>query len=453
MTLANRLASVGRIPEQTATSPSEAGSRAGRTDPVAAVKRSVRRALFESLGPRLYDPHMTQTELEARVRQTLQTVMDSEDTPLSGQDRARIIQEVADDILGYGPLEPLLNDPDITEVMVNGPQRIFVELSGKIKRVDAEFTDEAHLRRTIDKIVAAVGRRVDEASPMVDARLRDGSRVNAVIPPIALDGSSLTIRKFATDPLTADDLVTFGTFTPALRRFLEACVRGRLNILISGGTGSGKTTTLNVLSDFIPGDERIVTIEDAAELQLRQVHVLRLESRPPNIEGKGEITIRDLVRNALRMRPDRIVVGEVRDAAALDMLQAMNTGHDGSLTTAHSNGPRDSLSRLETMVLMAGVDLPVRAIREHIASAIDLVVHQSRLKDGSRRITHVTEVVGMEGDIITLQGIFLMDYAAGYDQQGRFLGKLRPTGLRPRLIERLADHGVQVDPSIFEQVG
>jgi len=454
MSLANRLASVGRIPEQSPGPASEtATARAGRTDPVAEVKRSVRRALFESLGPRLYDPHMTQTELEARVRQTLQTVMGSEDTPLSGQDRARISQEVADDILGYGPLEPLLNDPDVTEVMVNGPERIFVELGGKIKRVDAVFTDEAHLRRTIDKIVAAVGRRVDESSPMVDARLRDGSRVNVVIPPIALDGSALTIRKFAADPFTADDMVTFGTFTPILRRFLDACVRGRLNILISGGTGSGKTTTLNVLSSSIPEDERIVTIEDAAELQLHQAHVLRLESRPSNIEGKGQVTIRDLVRNSLRMRPDRIVVGEVRDGAALDMLQAMNTGHDGSLATAHSNGPRDSLSRLETMVLMAGVDLPVRAIREQIASAIDLVVHQSRLKDGSRRITHVTEVVGMEGDIITLQGIFLMDYATGYDQQGRFLGMLRPTGLRPRVLDRLADRGVHVDPSTFEQVG
>jgi pilus assembly protein CpaF len=445
---------VGRIPEQPPRPDSDSGTaRPGRTDPVAEVKRSVRRALFESLGPRLYDPHVTQAELESKVRQTLQTVMGSEDTPLSGQDRARITQEVADDILGYGPLEPLLNDPDVTEVMVNGPGRIFVELGGKIKRVDAVFTDEAHLRRTIDKIVAAVGRRVDESSPMVDARLRDGSRVNVVIPPIALDGSTLTIRKFAADPFTADDLVSFGTFTPTLRRFLDACVRGRLNILISGGTGSGKTTTLNVLSSSIPEDERIVTIEDAAELQLRQAHVLRLESRPPNIEGKGQVTIRDLVRNSLRMRPDRIVVGEVRDGAALDMLQAMNTGHDGSLATAHSNGPRDSLSRLETMVLMAGVDLPVRAIREQIASAIDLVVHQSRLKDGSRRITHVTEVVGMEGDIITLQGIFLMDYATGYDQQGRFLGTLRPTGLRPRVLDRLADRGVHVDPSTFEQVG
>jgi pilus assembly protein CpaF len=409
----------------------------------------VRDALVVSLGPKLYDPHMTQIDLEARVRQTLQAVMEREETPLSGPDRARVTQEVADDILGFGPLEPLLNDPEVTEVMVNGCEHVFVERSGKLTRVDTRFNDEAHLRRTIDKIVTAVGRRVDESSPMVDARLRDGSRVNAVVPPIAVDGSSLTIRKFAADPYTADDLVAFGTFTPVMRDFLDACVRGHLNILISGGTGSGKTTTLNVLSSSIPDGERIVTIEDAAELQLHQEHVLRLECRPSNIEGKGQISIRDLVRNSLRMRPDRIVVGEVRDGAALDMLQAMNTGHDGSLATAHSNGPRDSLSRLETMVLMAGVDLPVRAIREQVASAIDLVVHQSRIKDGSRRITHVTEVVGMEGEIITLQDIFLMDYSAGFDARGKFQGVLRPTGLRPRVLDRLADRGVRVDPATF----
>ena len=460
MTLAHRLGGGGGSP---ATAPAPAATSAAgrhvrsdrarteavRVDHVADVKRSVRQALVASLGPKLYDPHMTQTELESRVRQTLQAVMEREETPLSGPDRARVAQEVADDILGFGPLEPLLNDPDVTEVMVNGPKQIFVERGGKLTQVDAAFNDEAHLRRTIDKIVTAVGRRVDESSPMVDARLRDGSRVNAVVPPIAIDGSSLTIRKFAADPYTADDLVTFGTFTPVLRDFLDACVRGRLNILISGGTGSGKTTTLNVLSSSIPDGERIVTIEDAAELQLRQEHVLRLECRPANIEGKGQITVRDLVRNSLRMRPDRIVVGEVRDGAALDMLQAMNTGHDGSLATAHSNGPRDSLSRLETMVLMAGVDLPVRAIREQVASAIDLVVHQSRIKDGSRRITHVTEVVGMEGEIITLQDIFLMDYGPGFDQRGRFQGVLRATGLRPRVLEKLADRGVRVDPATF----
>jgi pilus assembly protein CpaF len=459
MTLARRLAGAGGPP---ASTPAPATTGTGRparsapprpepvrTDRVADVKRRVRDALVASLGPKLYDPHMTQIDLEARVRQTLQAVMEREETPLSGPDRARVTQEVADDILGFGPLEPLLNDPDVTEVMVNGCEHVFVERAGKLTRVDTRFNDEAHLRRTIDKIVTAVGRRVDESSPMVDARLRDGSRVNVVVPPIAVDGSSLTIRKFAADPYTADDLVAFGTFTPVMRDFLDACVRGRLNILISGGTGSGKTTTLNVLSSSIPDGERIVTIEDAAELQLHQEHVLRLECRPANIEGKGHISIRDLVRNSLRMRPDRIVVGEVRDGAALDMLQAMNTGHDGSLATAHSNGPRDSLSRLETMVLMAGVDLPVRAIREQVASAIDLVVHQSRIKDGSRRITHVTEVVGMEGEIITLQDIFLMDYSAGFDARGRFQGVLRPTGLRPRVLDRLADRGVRVDPATF----
>ena len=413
------------------------------------VKRSVHQALIDTVGPRLYDPHMTQQALEQLVRQTLQTAVVREETPLSSADRARIAQEVADDILGYGPLEPLLRDPEITEVMVNGADRIYVEKGGRLHAVDARFNDEAHLRRTIDKIVARVGRRVDEASPMVDARLADGSRVNAIIPPIALDGSTLTIRKFAADPFTADDLIAFGTMTPLVRDFLSACVRGRANILVSGGTGSGKTTTLNVLSAFLPEDERIVTIEDAAELQLRQQHVVRMESRPPNIEGRGQISIRDLVRNALRMRPDRIVVGEVRDGAALDMLQAMNTGHDGSLSTVHANSPRDALSRLETMVLMAGVELPVRAIREQVASAVDLIVQQARLKDGSRRIVAVSEVVGMEGDIITMQDVFKYDFSKGLDVDGRYRGTLLPTGLRPRILDALADRGVVVDPSVF----
>jgi pilus assembly protein CpaF len=297
--------------------------------------------------------------------------------------------------------------------------------------------------------VARVGRRVDESSPMVDARLPDGSRVNAVIPPLALDGSLLTIRKFSTDPYSYEDLINFGTLSRATADFLNACVRGRLNILVSGGTGAGKTTTLNVLSSFIPEEERIITIEDAAELQLNQEHVLRLESRPPNIEGRGEVKIRDLVRNSLRMRPDRIVVGEVRDAAALDMLQAMNTGHDGSICTVHANAPRDSLARIETMVLMAGVDLPIRAIREQVSSALDLVVHQTRFKDGSRRITHITEVVGMEGDTITLQDVFKFDHGMGFDVNGRSLGVMKSTGLRPKFLGQLSDHGVQVDPELF----
>jgi pilus assembly protein CpaF len=448
---AKRAQQQAEVPDQRPGTPDSTpiSRSTGRKDPFAEVKRSVHAELLSDLGPKLYDPHMPQAELEQQVRKTLQVVVEQQQTPLSGADRARLSQEVADDILGYGPLEPLLRDPDITEVMVNGPDQIYVEASGRLTLSGAQFVDEAHLRRTIDKIVARVGRRVDEASPMVDARLPDGSRVNAVVPPIALDGSTLTIRKFAADPFRADDLISFGTLSRSTWGFLDACVRGRLNILVSGGTGSGKTTTLNVLSSAIPDDERIVTIEDAAELQLHQAHVLRLESRPPNIEGRGQVAIRDLVRNSLRMRPDRIVVGEVRDGAALDMLQAMNTGHDGSLSTVHANTPRDALARLETMVLMAGVDLPVRAIREQVASAVDLVVQQARLKDGSRRIVAVSEVIGMEGDVITMQDVFLYDFGMGLDAAGKYQGTLKSTGLRPRVLDALADRGVRVDPSLF----
>jgi pilus assembly protein CpaF len=420
------------------------------TDPYAEIKARVHTTLLHTLGPTLYDANMDQSELEYRVRQTLQSVIEEEQAPLTGTERGRIAQEVADEILGLGPLESLLRDPEITEVMVNGYNSIYVERAGRLHPVPVSFLDEPHLRRTIDKIVAKVGRRVDESSPMVDARLLDGSRVNAVVPPISLDGASLTIRKFSTDPYTADDLISFGTMTKPVAELISACVRGRLNILISGGTGSGKTTSLNVLSSFVPGDERIVTIEDAAELQLHQDHVIRMESRPSNIEGRGAISVRELVRNSLRMRPDRIIVGEVRDGAALDMLQAMNTGHDGSITTLHANTPRDALSRLETMVLMAGMDLPTRAIREQAASAIDLIIQQTRLKDGTRRITHITEVCGMEGDIITLQDLFLFDYKAGVDERGKFRGVLRSTGLRPQFAERLAEHGVAVPTGLFE---
>ena len=452
MSLADRLAQAQMLRHETETleAPRTPRQRAGRNaDPFQKVKRDVHQALLETLGPKLYDARMTQTELEGQVRQTLQEVLALEETPLTISDRSRIAQEVADDILGYGPLEPYLRDPDVTEVMVNGPEDIYVERGGVIHPVDGRFTDEAHLRRTIDKIVARVGRRIDESSPMVDARLADGSRVNAIVPPLAVDGSVLTIRKFATEPFIADDLVTFGTMTRTVSDFLASCVRGRLNILVSGGTGAGKTTTLNVLSSFLPEDERIITIEDAAELQLNQQHVIRLESRPPNIEGRGEVRIRDLVRNALRMRPDRIIVGEVRDDAALDMLQAMNTGHDGSICTVHSNSPRDALARVETMVLMAGVNLPIRAIREQVASALDLVVHQVRLRDGSRRITHVSEVVGMEGDIITMQDLFVFDFAMGADDSGRQYGFLKSTGLRPRFVDKLAASGVFLDHSAF----
>jgi len=357
------------------------------------------------------------------------------------------VQEVIDDVLGNGPLEPFLRDPDVTEIMVNGYDTIYVEKFGRIHPTSLRFADEAHLRQTIDRIVSRVGRRVDEASPMVDARLPDGSRVNAVIPPISIDGASLTIRKFSKEPFDASDLISMGTLTRPAVDFLRGCVRGKLNLLISGGTGSGKTTTLNVLSSFIPSDERIITIEDAAELQLSQPHVLRLESRPANVEGAGLITIRDLVRNSLRMRPDRIIVGEVRDAAALDMLQAMNTGHDGSLSTVHANSPRDALSRIETMVLMASMDLPVRVIREQISSAMDLVVHQARLRDGSRHVTQISEIVGRDGDTILMQDIFTFEYV--HDPRQNTLGHLVATGIVPQFASTLLDRGVDLPTELF----
>jgi pilus assembly protein CpaF len=461
MNLADRLASAQRDRGQpNAPTSNGSGANGGQiqrtsaiTDPLALLKQTVHQALLANLGPKLYDADLSPSELEQMVRVALQQEVALTQTPLSNADRTRLTQEIADDILGYGPIEPFLRDPDLTEIMVNGPFDIWIEKSGKLSRVAGQFANEAHLRRTIDKIVARVGRRIDEASPMVDARLPDGSRVNAIIPPLALDGSLLTIRKFAADPFTAADLITFGTLTRRTADFLAACVKGRLNILVSGGTGAGKTTTLNVLSSFIPTDERIITIEDAAELQMHQDHVLRLESRPSNIEGKGEVAIRDLVKNSLRMRPDRIVVGEIRDAAALDMLQAMNTGHDGSISTLHANSPRDALARLETMVMMAGMDLPVRAIREQVSSAVDLVVQQTRLRDGSRRITYITEVGRMEGDIVTMQDVFVFDYSAGFDEEGRSRGTLRSTGLRPTLLEKLVQHNIQVDPMLFAMDG
>ncbi|MDQ4131391.1 MAG: CpaF family protein [Actinomycetota bacterium] len=419
-------------------------------DPLVDVKRKVHHQLLLALGPKLYDMKLSAEQLDARVREILTEVLQEEATPLSADDRRRVVAETVDDVLGYGPIEPLLRDATVTEVMANGPGNVYVERNGKIVQTEVRFFDDAHLRRTIEKIVGQVGRRIDEAQPYVDARLADGSRVNAVIPPLALDGPALTIRKFAAEPFIAADLVTLGTFPDKVSRFLDACVRGRTNILVSGGTGAGKTTTLNVLSSFIPDDERIITIEDAAELRLQQPHVVRLESRPPNIEGKGHVTIRDLVRNALRMRPDRIVVGEVRGGEALDMLQAMNTGHDGSISTIHANSPRDVLSRLETMVLMAGMDLPVRAIREQISSAIQLIVHQSRLRDGTRRITHVSEIVGMEGDVITLQDLFLFDHSMGRDEGGRSRGQLKATGLRPKFSQKLEDVGIRLEPELFE---
>ena len=416
---------------------------------LADIRHRVHGTLIDELGPILYDKGMSEDDLRHRVHAALQSALAQERSPLSASDKAQLIQDVSDDILGYGPIDRLLRDEDVTEIMCNGPDQIYVEREGKLSLGDVEFVDEDHLRRIIDKIVAQIGRRIDESSPLCDARLPDGSRVNAVISPLAVGGPFLTIRKFAADPLRIDDLIRFGTLSVHAARFLQACIVGKLNVVVSGGTGTGKTTTLNVLSSFIPVEERIITVEDAKELQLHQDHVLSLETRPPNVEGKGEVSIRDLVKNTLRMRPDRIVVGECRSGEALDMLQAMNTGHDGSLTTLHANTPRDALSRLETLVLMAGYDLPVRAIREQISSAVDLIVQLQRLRDGTRRITHITEVAGMEGDIITLQDVFLFDFTAGVDEHGRFKGELKPTGVRPKFTQKLADHGIRLGPEMF----
>jgi pilus assembly protein CpaF len=358
-----------------------------------------------------------------------------------------LFEQIAAEILGFGPLQPLLEDDTITEVMVNGAKNIYIERKGKVHRVPVTFENNDHVMRIIDRIVAPLGRRIDESSPYVDARLPDGSRVNAVIPPISLVGPVLTIRKFSRNPITVEQLIQFGSITQEAIQFLKACVESRINVVISGGTGSGKTTFLNVLSGFVPGDERIITIENAAELQLRQEHVVTLESRPPNIEGRGEITIRDLVVNALRMRPERIIVGEIRDEAALDMLQAMNTGHDGSMTTLHSNGPRDTLARLETMTLMAGMDLPSRAVREQISSAIDLVVHQERMRDGTRKVVNLTEISGMEGEVITMTDIFVFEQTG--IENGQIMGRLRPTGLRPKFMDKIEAAGINLPPSIF----
>ena len=424
--------------------PGSAGRTAGPVDTLAQLKDRASRALFARLGSKLSDGDIPEQQLHAMVRADLQRVIAHEQTPLSDEDRRRLIQELTDEVLGYGPLQPLLDDPTVTEVMVNGPDTVYAEKAGRIVLTPATFASEAHLRRVIERIVSRVGRRIDESSPLVDARLPDGSRVNAIIPPLAFSGSSLTIRKFSRQPLQIDDLIRLGTLTPEMAALLRGCVQARLNVIVSGGTGTGKTTLLNVLSSFIPETERIITIEDAVELQLQQEHVVRLESRPANIEGKGAIGIRDLVRNSLRMRTDRINVGEVRGGESLDMLQAMNTGHDGALSTVHANTPRDAVARLETLARMAGTDLPLRAVREQVASAVDVIVQVSRLRDGTRRITHVTEVLGMHGDTVTLQDAFLFDHSAGTDRDGRILGRAVPTGVRPRFYERFAQYGVAV---------
>ena len=421
----------------------------GRAQVLEELRQKMHQFVVQELGPLLYDQRVTEAELRKQVEEQLHRALAQERIAIGAAERQAVLQSVFDDILGYGPIDKLLRDPTVSEIMVNGPGQVFIERDGKLVPTDVRFVDEHHLRRIIDKIVSQVGRRVDEATPMVDARLPDGSRVNCIIHPLAIGGPFMTIRRFSADPYTIQDLIGFGSVSPQAAQFIDACVRGRLNVVVSGGTGTGKTTMLNVLSSFIPSDERIITIEDAKELQLQQPHVLCLEARPPNIEGKGEVKIRDLVRNALRMRPDRVVVGECRGAEALDMLQAMNTGHDGSITTIHSNSPRDTLSRVETMTLMAGMELPVRVIREQMASALDLIVHLSRLRDGTRRITHISEVMGMEGDVIVLQDLYMFDYGMGIDEDGRFLGELKSTGIRPGFTDRLANNGVTLDSQLF----
>ncbi len=421
----------------------------GRAQQVEELKLKVHARVIETLGPLLEDTNTSDADLRRAIADTIHKTIAEDALVLSGTERAELVREITDDALGYGPIDRFVKDPTISEIMCNGPHDVFVERDGRLVRSDAHFTDENHLRRVIERIVSEVGRRVDESTPMVDARLPDGSRVNAVVHPVAVGGPFLTIRKFSKVPLQISDLINFGTCTPAVAHFLDACVRGRLNCIISGGTGSGKTTLLNVLSSFVPPSERVVTVEDAKELRLQQEHVVAMETRPPNIEGTGEVTIRDLVRNSLRMRPDRIIVGECRGPEALDMLQAMNTGHDGSLTTIHCNSPRDALSRIETLVLMAGLDIPARGVKEQVSSALDLIVHVSRLRDGTRRITHVSEVAGMEGETIVLQDLYLFDFGMGVDADNKFVGRLKSTGIRPRFTDRLADQGIRLEGELF----
>ncbi|NHM27276.1 CpaF family protein [Desulfofundulus sp. TPOSR] len=438
----------GAVQANKSTQPARQAYSAPPKDPFQDLKIDLHKKVIAELAELPQEKRDRREPVAERIGDLVGRLIDESGRHVSRSDRQRIINEIIDEAIGFGPITSLLKDPEVTEIMVNGPHQVYVERGGRLELTPITFRDDQHVMHVIEKIVAPLGRRIDESSPMVDARLPDGSRVNAIIPPLALNGPTITIRKFFQDPLTVENLLSLGTLTEEMALFLEACVRARLNMIVSGGTGSGKTSMLNILSSFIPADERIITIEDAAELQLRQEHVVTLESRPANMEGRGEVTIRDLVRNALRMRPDRIIVGEVRSGEALDMLQAMNTGHDGSLTTGHANSPRDILSRLETMVLMAGVDLPVRAIREQISSALDVIVHMARLKDGSRKVTHITEVQGMEGDVIVLQDLFLFEQT-GVDGNGKILGRFRATGIRPKFTDRLEVCGIELPPNIF----
>lgn len=417
------------------------------TDPFGDLKDKIQSRIIEEISMEVTDLSKDNEKLKKDIEEIIKESIEGENLIISRTEREKIREEILDETMGFGPITPLIRDTDVSEIMVNGPKQVYVEKNGKLTLTETRFKDNKHVQHVIEKIVAPLGRRIDESSPMVDARLPDGSRVNAIIPPLALNGPTLTIRKFSEDPFQISDLINFGTISLQMAEFIKGCVEGKLNIIVSGGTGSGKTTSLNVISSFIPNDERIVTIEDAAELQLWQEHVVRLETRPPNIEGKGAITIRDLVKNSLRMRPDRIVVGEVRSGEALDMLQAMNTGHDGSLTTGHANSPRDMLSRLETMVLMAGMEIPIKAIREQIASAVDLIVQQSRLRDGSRKITHITEVQGMEGDVIILQDLFR--YEQGDINNGKNGGRFIFTGIKPKFLSKLEENKVKIPSHVF----
>jgi len=411
------------------------------------LKTRIHRQLIESLDLSKLNLLPRET-VQQQIQRIVEDMLASDETPLSRQEREQLVVEVQHETFGLGPIEPLMQDPTVSDILVNGPRAVYVERRGRLERTRLIFRDDTHLLQVIERIVSRMGRRVDESSPMVDARLPDGSRVNAIIPPLALDGPVLSIRRFAVDPLKTDDLIDLNTWTPALSAIIRAAVKARLNILISGGTGSGKTTLLNVISEAIPNNERIVTVEDSAELQLQQEHKVRLETRPANIEGAGNVTQRDLVRNALRMRPDRIIVGEVRGPEVLDMLQAMNTGHDGSLSTVHANSTRDALARLETMILLSGISLPVRAMRDYIASALDLIIHLSRLSDGSRKILRLTEVVGMEEDVVTTQDIFVFEQE-GVDKDGKVIGYHRATGVRPKFADRLRRAGIELDPDIF----